>query len=457
VTGPVMPRKDILEEYLARTPTSKKLYEEAKDLIPGGVGSGFRFFEPYPFFIKKAKGSKMWDVDGNEYIDYLMGYGPLVGGHANPIILEAIREQMEDGIMYTMPHEKNIEFLRELKRRYPMMGMFRLTNSGTESTMHAIRLARGYTGKDKIIKIEGAYHGAHDYVLVSVTPPLGKVGPVTAPTSVPQGEGIPRDVVKNTIIVPYNNTEVLERVLKKYEGEIAAMIVEPVVLNDAGVVLPKEGYLRDVRKLTEEYNVLLIFDEVKTGVRLAPGGAAEYFKIEPDIVTLAKAIGGGVPLGAFGAKKEIMESIFPLGHVTHAGTYNTNPLAVAAGIATLKKILTDQAYAYMKARHEELVKGLRDQLEDSGVEGFISEICPMGYIYFAAKDRKVDEVYDYRSALLYCDLQKTIDFWFSMINRGVIMWAPCQLEQWNVTVAHTKEDIEKTVELAGEALNKIKE
>jgi len=414
-----------LEKYIARTLTSKNLYEEAKELIPGGVGSGFRFFEPYPFFIKRAKGSRMWDVDGNEYIDFLMGYNPLVGGHANPIILEAVREQMENGTMYTMPHEKTIELLKELLRRYPMMGMFRLTNSGTESTMHAIRLARGYTGK-KIIKFEGTYHGAHDYVLVSVYPPLGKVGPRTAPTSVPQGEGIPRDVVKNTIIVPYNDAEILERTLKKYEGEIAALIIEPIMLNNVGVVLPKEGYLKEVRKLTEEYNVLLIFDEVKTGVRLAPGGAAEYFKIEPDIVTLAKAIGGGFPLGAFGAKREIMESISPLGHTAHAGTYNANPLAVTAGIATLKKILTDQTYAHMKARHEELVRGLKDHLEDSGIEGFVSEICPMSYIFFAAKDRKVDEVFDYRSALLYSDLQKTIDFWFSMINKGVIIWAPCQ-------------------------------
>lgn len=443
------PRKDLMESYLARTPRSKALYERSDAVTPGGVGSGFRYFPPYPFYIDHARGSRFWDVDGNEYIDYLMGYGPLVGGHANPVIVEAIAAQLDDGTHYAIPHPKTAELLEELLRRYTMMGGFRLTNSGTESTMHAIRLARAYTEREKIVKMEGAYHGAHDSVLVSVSPMPDELGTGGPPPSIPQGDGIPGKVVEDTLIALFNDVETLEEVLRQNEGEVAALIIEPVMCNSVGVIPPKNGYLKDIRNLTEEHDILLILDEVKTGVRVAPGGAAELYGVDPDIVTLAKAMGGGVSIGAFGAKEDIMEELFPKGHTVHAGTYNANPLCVAAALATLKELLTDDAYKHIHELNGRLAKGATDLLEESRIEGVVSSVSPMGHVYFMEEAPTA-----YRSAMAN-DLQATWDFWYSMLNRGILIWAPVQLEQWNITTAHTKEDIDKTLEAMGSTLSEM--
>ncbi len=447
----ILPRKEILDQYIERTLKSKKAYEEAKELIPGGVGSGYRYIVPYPFFIKEAKGSKFWDLDGNEYIDYLMAYGPLIAGHAHPVIVEAVKEQLEKGSLYAIPHEKTVEFLRELKKRYPMLDMFRLTNSGTESTLHAIRLARAYTGKDKIVKIEGCYHGMHDNVLVSVEPRLGAAGPRWAPSVIPDSLGTTKASLQDVVVAPFNDIEVMERIFQKHEGEIAAVILEAVMMNGVGVIPPVKNYYQDLRKLTDEYNVLIIFDEVKTGARVAYGGAAELYNVKPDIVTLAKAIGGGFSLGAFGARKEIMELVTPLGRFLHGGTYNANPLAITAGVVTLKKIMTKQAYRYLHKLNEEMVKGVNDLIEDTGINASVTSVSPMGYIYFPAMKPK-----NYREAVSRVNMQKTIDFWFAMLNRGVLIWAPCQMEQWNITMAHTEEDIQYTLEKIDEAFQQVK-
>jgi glutamate-1-semialdehyde 2,1-aminomutase len=443
----MMVKEETIEEYIARTPKSKKRWEEAKEVIPGGVGSSVRYFKPYPFFISKAKGSRIWDVDGNEYIDYLMGYGINITGHAHPIIVDAVKEQLEKATAYTIPHEKSFLYIKELLRRFPMMDMFQFANSGTEATMHAVRAARAYTGKDKIVKIEGTYHGQHDYVLISIQPPLAKAGPKWAPTPYIYSDGVPADTAKNTLITPYNNVEAMENLFKKHEGEIAAVIMEPVMLN-CGVILPKPGYLKDIRKLTEEYNVVLIFDEVKTGCRIAAGGASEFYKIKPDLVTLAKAIGGGLPLAAFGGKRDIMETLGPVGRTSHGGTYCANPLSVSAGLACLTKVMTNKMYKYITDMGEKLNKGIRDMIEDTDVKACVNGIGPVGYVFFIET-----APVDFRTAAVN-DLDKTWEFWFNMVNKGVLPWGPLQFEEWYMSIAHTKEDIAKTIETSGDALRK---
>ncbi|MDH5438532.1 MAG: glutamate-1-semialdehyde 2,1-aminomutase [Candidatus Bathyarchaeota archaeon] len=444
-----MVKDETVKTYTTRTQKSKKLWEEAKEVVPGGIGSAVRYFEPYPFFISKAKGSRVWDVDGNEYLDLIMGYGINIAGHAHPAIVGAVKKQIEKGSVYTMPHEKTALYVKELLKRFPTMSMFQLANSGAEATMHAIRVARAYTGKDKIVKIEGCYHGQHDYLLISVDPPRAKAGPKWAPTRYIQSEGMPKDTVKNTLVAPFNDVAAMESLFKKHEGEIAALIMEPIMLN-CGVVLPKKGYLRGIRKLTEEYNILLIFDEVKTGVRVAPGGASELYKIEPDIITLAKAIGGGLPLAAFGGKREIMESLRPIGRTSHGGTYCANPLSISAGLACLTQVMTNKAHRYMTELGNELSKGVRDVIEDVGVTACVNSIGPLGYVFFT----DVEPV-DYRTADA-TDLEKTWEFWFNMVNRGVLPWGPCHFEQWYVSVVHTKDEITKTIETSEEALRKVK-
>jgi len=443
-----MVKEETIKKYTARTSKSKKLWENAAKVIPGGVGSTVRYFKPYPFFISKAKGSKVWDVDGNEYIDFIMGYGVNITGHAHPTIVEAVKEQIEKGSMYTMPHEKTALYVKELLRRFPMMDMFQLANTGTEATMHAIRVARAYTGKDKIVKIEGTYHGQHDYVYVSIHPPLAQTGPKWAPTPVIESEGIPADTAKNTLITPYNDVEAMENLFKKHEGEIAAVIMEPIMLN-CGVILPKPGYLKDVRKLTQEHNIVLIFDEVKTGCRVAPGGASELYNLEPDMITLAKAIGGGLPLAAFGGKREIMESIGPLGRTSHGGTYCANPLSISAGLACLTKVMTNKMHKHITNLGEKLNKGVRDMIEDTGVTAWLNGIGPVGYIFFTETPP-----IDFRTATVN-DLDKTWEYWFNMVNNGILPWGPLQFEEWYVSVPHTKEDIAKTIETSGEALRKL--
>lgn len=425
------------------TQKSKALYERSARHIPAGVNSPVRFFKPYPFFTSHASGSKLYDVDGNAYIDYCLAYGPLILGHANPKVVEAVAQQVQKGTAYGTPTEAEVELAELISKLVPCAEYSRLVSSGTEATMHAIRLARGFTGKDKIVKFEGCYHGAHDSVLVNA-------GSGAATFGVPSSSGIPKASAENTIVLPYNNTELLEDVICKRRDQVAAVIVEPVVGN-AGVILPKEGYLRDLRRITRENDVLLIFDEVITGFRLALGGAQEYFGIEADLVTLGKILGGGFPIGAYAGNKKIMENVSPLGKVYQAGTLSGNAVSVAAGLTTIRTLAEqkDTLYPSLARNADALKNGIADAAKDSGIDIQINGVGSMFQMFFTAND-----VTDYKTALTSDKTQFT-KFQTALMNKGVFI-APSQFETWFVSAAHSKDDLNKTIEAVDSALKESK-
>ena len=298
--------------YNNRTRSSLKLWQEATKTIAGGVTANVKFFEPYPIFMKKAKGSKLYDVDGNEYIDYCLCFGPLILGHGHPKVVEAIRKQIEEGgtTIYGTPHELEVRMAEKIKKHVPCAEMVRFTNSGLEATLHTIRLARAYTRKEKIAKFEGHYHGAHDYVLVSMTPPIEAAGPANAPNAVPDSAGLPKSILDNTIVLPFNNLQVTEEILEEHKDELAAVILEPVA---RGFLPPEIEFLRGLRETTEEHGIVLIFDEVMTGFRFGLSCAQGYFGVIPDLTALGKILGGGLPAGAFAGRRDIMELVSPVG------------------------------------------------------------------------------------------------------------------------------------------------
>ena len=423
-------------------PKSELLYEKAKELMPGGVNSPVRAFKPYPFFTSHAKGSKLHDVDGNVYIDYCMAYGPLILGHAHPQIIGAVREQLEKGTMYGTPTEAEVRLAELITSVVPCIEMLRLVNTGTEATMHAIRAARGYTSRDKIVKFEGCYHGAHDYVLVKAGSGATTFG---APTSL----GVPEDTTKNTIVLPFNDVESFKRVVDQNRGEIATVIVEPVVGN-AGVILPKEGYLQTIRKITKEEGIVLIFDEVITGFRLALGGAQEYYGVIPDMATLGKIMGGGFPIAAFGGKKEIMELISPLGKIYQASTFSGNPVSVTAGLMTLSILMENQntLYKQLEQMGGKIREGLRDIVEDAEVPAHVNGITSMFQIFFTDQP-----VVDYVAAQ-GSDKAKFMRYQLELMKRGVFV-PPSQFETCFISTAHTNEDITKTLEEMDSAIRAL--
>jgi glutamate-1-semialdehyde 2,1-aminomutase len=421
------------------TQKSKALYERSVRHIPGGVNSPVRFFEPYPFFTSHASGSKLFDVDGNTYIDYCLAYGPLFLGHAHPEVIGAVSQQLQKGTAYGTPSEAEVELSEIVSGIVPCMESLRLVNSGTEATMHAIRLARGYTGKDKIIKFEGCYHGAHDSVLV-------QAGSGAATFGVPSSSGVPEAVAKNTIVLPFNNAELLEETVCKNREEISAVIVEPVIGN-IGVISPQKNYLHDLRSITKENGVLLIFDEVITGFRLALGGAQEYFGVEPDLVTLGKILGGGFPIGAYGGKKSIMENVSPLGKVYQAGTMSGNPISVTAGLATLG-ILSQQKnkiYPMLSTKGEKISKGISDFAKDAKLDVQINCVGSMFQIFFTSQP-----VIDYRTAQSSNKAQFIV-YQKQLLKEGVFV-PPSQFETCFLSSAHTDEDLNKTLESIDSAL-----
>lgn len=423
-------------------PKSELLYEKAKELMPGGVNSPVRAFKPYPFFTSHAKGSKLHDVDGNVYIDYCMAYGPLILGHAHPQIIGAVREQLEKGTIYGTPTEAEVRLAELITSVVPCIEMLRLVNTGTEATMHAIRAARGYTRRDKIVKFEGCYHGAHDYVLVKAGSGATTFG---APTSL----GVPEDTTKNTIVLPFNDVESFKRVVDQNRGEIATVIVEPVVGN-AGVILPKEGYLQTIRKITKEEGIVLIFDEVITGFRLALGGAQEYYGVIPDMATLGKIMGGGFPIAAFGGKKEIMELISPLGKIYQASTFSGNPVSVTAGLMTLSILMENQntLYKQLEQMGGKIREGLRDIVEDAEVPAHVNGITSMFQIFFTDQP-----VVDYVAAQ-GSDKAKFMRYQLELMKRGVFV-PPSQFETCFISTAHTNEDITKTLEEMDSAIRAL--
>ncbi|MBI2938267.1 MAG: glutamate-1-semialdehyde 2,1-aminomutase [Thaumarchaeota archaeon] len=423
---------------------SKELFERAKKIMPGGVNSPVRAFSPYPFFTARAEGSKLIDVDGRTYIDYCLSYGPLILGHANPVIIEAVKEKLNEGTMYGTPTELEIEFAETVAKAVPCIEMMRAISSGTEATMHAIRAARGHTGRDKIVKFEGCYHGAHDYVLV-------KAGSGASTFGSPDSLGVPRDTVKNTVVLPYNDVEAFEEAVRKEGSEIAAVILEPVVGN-AGVILPEKGYLQALRKITEKNGIVLIFDEVITGFRLALGGAQEYYGVKPDLVTLGKIIGGGFPIGAYGGKREIMSKISPVGPIYQAGTLSGNPVSVTAGLTVLNILMEKrlEIYGGLEKNGNKMAKGLRDYASDAGIEAQVNNVASMFQIFFTGTPVK-----DYASAKS-SDTKRFTKYHRNLLQKGVFI-PPSQFETCFLSTAHTDEDLNRTLEAMGTAIKASEE
>jgi glutamate-1-semialdehyde 2,1-aminomutase len=364
-----------------------------------------------------------------------------MAGHCNPAVIKAVQEKLTTGTMFGMPHDAENALAEEICARFPV-DMVRFSNSGTECTMHAVRLARAATGRDRIIKMEGAYHGLHDSVLVSVKPKLKDVGDPNFPTSVPGGEGVTKATLANTVVAQFNDLAGVERLFAKYKGEIAAVIVEPIMMN-VGILMPDPGYHKGLREITEKHGALLIFDEVKTGAKLARGGACEYFDVKPDIVCLAKSIGGGFSLAAFGARREIMNLISDH-RVFHGGTYNTNPVAMAAGLATFREVLTPAAYEHVTRLNKKLLDGYQQQLDKTGLVSYVIGAGANGALMFFPKP-----IRNYRD-WLDADTDLWRHYWFAMTNRGVMPQPYWWDEQWTISVAHTDADIERHLECFAE-------
>jgi glutamate-1-semialdehyde 2,1-aminomutase len=434
------------ERYVERTPGSAAAYERARALIPGGVGSAIQYYAPHPLYIADSKGSRVWDVDGNEYVDYLLCYAAMVAGHANPQIVEAIRAQAEHGTLFGMPTTLAADLAEEIMRRYPPIEMIRFTQSGVEATQTAIRLARAATGRKHIVKIEGSYHGGTDHLLVSIGgAPADAMGSADAPVSTADSAGLLPASTEYTTVVQFNDLDAMRAAFDRADGDVAGVIVEPVMTN-GGVIAPRPGYLEGLRDLTRERGAVLIFDEVKVGCRIAPGGACERFGIAPDLVTLAKAIGGGVPVGAFGGRRDLMEQISPLGPAIHFGTYNANPLGMAAGLACLTKVMTPETYGRMEALATRLAEGQRKIIADLGIPACVTQVATLGGILFTPTEPS-----NFRDAAT-CDVAKWWEYWFGMLNRGVIPMGSAWFEEWSISAQHTDADIDRTLEATGDVL-----
>jgi glutamate-1-semialdehyde 2,1-aminomutase len=418
---------------------SKELFERAKKIIPGGVNSPVRAFEPNPFFVNRAKGSKIYGADGESYVDYCMAYGALLLGHADSDVVNAVASQLWKGTLYGAPTELEVEFAELIQNLFPSMEMLRLVNTGTEATMHALRVARGFTGRKKIVKFEGCFHGSHDSVLV-------KAGSGAATFGVPNSAGIPEETTQNTLVLPYNSIENLEKTFKAEGNNIAAVIVEPVVGN-AGLILPKSDYLNYLRKVTQSYGALLIFDEIITGFRLAIGGAQQYYNVKPDMTTLGKVLGGGFPIAAFGGRKDIMQHIAPSGKVYQAGPVSGNPISATAGYTILKILTQKQSEIYTRLERDcaELKKTLVEMASNYNVEAQVYNIASMFQIFFTSK-----EVFDLETAKS-SDPQKFQAYFHELLKQGVFI-PPSQFETCFLSTAHTKDDLKLTVKAFDKAL-----
>jgi glutamate-1-semialdehyde 2,1-aminomutase len=469
VTGRQVSRARVAEiaareegSYRERTRRSAALFERARESMPLGVASSFQAYDPYPLFMTDARGSRITDADGNEYIDFDMAFGVLAAGHSHPLLAEALQHRVANGTCFTFPVEDGVALAEEIRARFGA-GFVRFSNSGTEATMDAIRVARGYTGREKIIKFEGGYHGHHDDVLVSIQPPREVMGPVESPATVPASAGIPRSRIAETVIAPFNEPAMLEGILQANAGEIAAILVEPVQFN-IGVVPPKEGFLQRLRGLADEHGIVLIFDEVKTGVVLAWGGAYEHYGVQPDLFCLAKSIGGGIPIGAFGGKREVMAAIetlegtpafsadasgsgierstIPGGatRVAHLGTFNGNPLSMTAGLVTLKQILTKDAYPRLHAMADRLTAGSQAILDEYGMPGYAINVGPKGCVMFTP-----GRVTNYRD-FIGLDAELWGASFFYLANRGILL-PPGPDDQWTLSVQHTDAEIDRYIEV----------
>ncbi len=417
-----------MKTYEERTRGSQRATARASKVMPAGVPSSFQAYDPWPVVVKHASGCRMIDVDDNEYIDYDMGFGALFAGHMHPAVRKAVTDQLDSGTLYVTPCETNADFGELLADRYGL-AMWRPTNSGTEATHDAIRLARAVTGRAKLVKVEGGYHGHHDEVMVSNKPPLDLAGPADSPNSVPSSLGITKNTVADVIVIPYNDADALERALAN--NDVACFIVEPVMQN-IGICLPDPGYLQAVREITKRHGTMLIFDEVKTGITAGYGGATGVFGVTPDFVTLAKSIGGGFPVGAFGGSAEHMALITD-GRVVHLGTYNGNPLVMAAAKATLTEACNRVAVEATIARNTRLVDACQAIITEADLPAHAVQFGAKGCITWSRT--RVRNYRDYKNT----DLEIAFAQWIHGINRGILL-PPGLDEQWLISVMHTDDD-----------------
>jgi glutamate-1-semialdehyde 2,1-aminomutase len=423
--------------FRERTGRSAEFFERARRVMPNGVPSSFQSNDPWPVYIERGQGAQVWDVDGNQYIDFHNGFGVMCIGHANPDVGAAVKARVDRGTHFAAPTEGSIAVAEELQRRFGLP-QWRFVNSGTESTMDAIHLARGATGRDLILKVEGSYHGHHDAVMVSVYPPLEALGERDDPVSVPYGAGYPRALTELTRAVPFNDPEALQRVLQKLGDEVAGLIMEPAMMN-INIIPPRDGYLERVRELTTTHGVKLIFDEVKTGATISPGGATQRFGVRPDIVTLAKATCGGYPGGAIGMSEELA-GIVADGTVHQYGTFNGNPLVMAAAEATLTKVLTEQAYLKLEALNRKLLDGCQRIVDRYGLPAYTEGIGAKGCVVFSP-----ERMYEYRDYLTKVDGELSTLAWLYHMNHGIFM-TPGVEEEWTLSIAHSDADLQRYLE-----------
>jgi len=421
---------------------SRNLFNLAKKIIPSGVSSPVRYFEPYPFYVKKAQGSSIWDEDGNHYTDFCNGYGALLLGHRRKEIIFAVKKQLEIGTLYGAPTSLEIELSKLIVKNYPSIQKVRLVNSGSEATMTAIRLARGFTKKKKILKFEGCYHGAHESMLV-------KAGSGSAHSGISISDGIPGDFSKNTLVVQYNNIEQLESVITK-DKDIAGVIVEPVLAN-MGLVLPQKNYLKEMRKITKQHDIPLIFDEIVTGFRLGIGGAQKYFGIAPDITTLGKALSNGFVISAVGGRRDIMDQLAPNGKVYEASTFAGNPISVVAGISSIKTMMTlkNKIYPKLEEHCNVLSRTVSEIADDMRIPHQLNHIGSMFQIFFSDSP-----VINYKTSKK-SDTKKFHKFFHHLLKRGVFI-PPSQFETAFFSHSHTPDDIKKTIDAYRYALKMVK-
>jgi glutamate-1-semialdehyde 2,1-aminomutase len=421
------------------TSASREMYERARHALAGGVASAYQHREPWPIYLERGTGSRVWDVDGTERIDFHNAFGSMPQGHANPAITRAVERRLELGTHFAAPTEDAVVVAEELKRRWGLP-RWRFVNSGSEATMDAIRIARAQTGRETIVKIFGSYHGHHDYVMVSIGVPYEQIGDREDYASLPYGDGIPQSVADLTVAVPFNDAGAMERRIERLFDEArppACVIMEPAMMN-LGVILPEPGYLEAVRELTRRLGVLLIFDEVKTGLCIAAGGATERFGVTPDLVTLAKALGGGLSAGAIGGTEEAFEVVED-GSVYQVGTFNGNPLAMAAARASLTEVLTPEAYELIEAREDRLLRGCQGVIDRYGLPGYAVGLGAKGCVTFSP-----EPIVDYESFKAHQDAELADLAWLYNMNRGIYM-TPGREEEWTLTVAHSPEDCDAFV------------
>jgi glutamate-1-semialdehyde 2,1-aminomutase len=422
-----------------RTPGSQEMYERARQTLSGGVASSYQVRDPWPIYLSHGKGPRVWDVDGNVMLDFHNGFGSMVQGHAHPAISKAVQQRVERGTHFAAPTEDGVIVSEELARRFGLP-RWRYVNSGSEATMDAIRIARALTGRDTIVKIFGSYHGHHDYVMVSIGVPYDQIGDRENYASLPYGGGIPQAVAEMTIPVPFNDAEAMERRIERLtaEGRKPACVIMEAAMMNLGVVLPEPGYLESVRELTRRHGIVLIFDEVKTGLCIAAGGATERFGVKPDMVTLAKALGGGLPSGAIGGTEEVFD-VVENGKVYQVGTYNGNPLSMAAARASLLEALTPEAYAHLDALNDHILKRCQSVIDRHGLPGYAVGVGSKGCVTFSAV-----KIVDYETFKEQQDAELSDLSWLYNMNRGVFM-TPGREEEWTLSITHSFDDCDAFV------------